>query len=120
MLAANKVDGMIVADGGITCPGDMAKAFCAGAHFVMGGSLFAGHYENPGEIIEEDGKKFKLFYGMSSTHAMTKHYGFKASYRSSEGRVVKMPLKGHINETIEDYLGGLRSCCTYIDASNIE
>lgn len=113
----------IIGDGGITCPGDMSKAFCGGADFVMMGGVFAGHIENPGDIIEKtiDGiiKKFKLFYGMSSTHAMMTHYGKKDSYRSSEGRVVEIPLKGLLKDTIEDYLGGLRSTCTYIDASCI-
>ena len=118
-IAAHEVGGYIIADGGITCPGDMAKAFCAGADFVMCGSVFAGHYENPGEMIEENGRKYKMFYGMSSGHAMKKYAGKKAEYRSSEGRVIKIPLKGHIKETIEDYLGGVRSCCTYINAASV-
>lgn len=117
--AAHEVGGYIIADGGITCPGDMSKAFCGGADFIMCGSVFAGHYENPGEIIEENGNKYKMFYGMSSAHAMKKYAGKKAEYRSSEGRVVKMKLKGHIQDTIEDYLGGVRSTCTYIDAKDI-
>jgi GMP reductase len=117
---AHSLGGLIIADGGITCPGDMAKAFCGGADFVMCGSVFAGHLENPGEMITENGKQYKLFYGMSSTHAMKKHYGAKASYRSSEGRVVKIPLKGSIRDTLDDYLGGLRSCCTYVNAPSIE
>ena len=57
---------------------------------------------------------------MSSEHAMVKHYGQKANYRSSEGRVVKVQYKGPIKNTIEDYLGGLRSCCTYINANCIK
>lgn len=118
--AAHACGGYIIADGGITCPGDMAKAFCASADFVMCGSVFAGHYENPGEMIEENGRKYKMFYGMSSGHAMKKYAGKKAEYRSSEGRVIKIPLKGHLKDTIEDYLGGVRSCCTYINAPRIE
>lgn len=118
--AAHGVGGYIIGDGGITCPGDMAKAFGGGADFVMAGGLFSGHDENPGEMIEENGKQYKLFYGMSSEHAMNKHYGEKAKYRSSEGRVVKVPYKGSIHTTVEDYLGGLRSCCTYINAKCIK
>lgn len=118
--SAHNVGGYIIGDGGITCPGDMAKAFCGGADFVMAGGLFSGHDENPGEIIEDNGQKFKLFYGMSSEHAMKKNYGGKANYRTSEGRVVKVSYKGSIHSTVEDYLGGLRSCCTYINAKNIE
>ena len=119
--AAHGVGGHIIGDGGITCPGDMAKAFGAGADFVMGGSLFAGHDETPGEIIEdEDGNKFKMFYGMSSKHAMEKHYGKMDSYRSSEGRYLKIKYKGALENTILDYLGGLRSACTYINAPSIK
>jgi GMP reductase len=118
--AAHGVGGFIIADGGITCPGDMAKAFGAGADFVMVGGQFAGHDENPGEVIEENNKKYKLFYGMSSEHAMNKHYGKMDTYRSSEGKVVKVPYKGKLQTTILDYLGGIRSTCTYINAKRIK
>jgi GMP reductase len=118
--AAHGVGGHIISDGGITCPGDMAKAFGGGADFVMVGGQFAGHDENPGDIIEENGKKLKLFYGMSSETAQTKHYGSMAKYRSSEGRVLKIPYKGSLYNTVTDYLGGLRSTCTYINASCIK
>lgn len=123
--AAHGVGKYIVGDGGITCPGDLSKAFCGGADFVMMGGVFAGHDENPGEIIEKvlsyPGQpnrlqKYKLFYGMSSTHAMMKFYGKKNNYRSSEGKVVEIPYKGALSETVEDYLGGVRSTCTYIGA----
>jgi GMP reductase len=125
--AAHGVGKYIIGDGGITCPGDLSKAFCGGADFVMMGGVFAGHDENPGEIIEKvvrgDGtnspnqlQKFKMFYGMSSTHAMMKFYGEKNEYRASEGKVVEIPYKGPMKDTIEDYLGGLRSTCTYIGA----
>ena len=118
--AAHGVDGHIISDGGITCPGDMAKAFGAGADFVMVGGQFAGHDQNPGEIIEENGKKMKLFYGMSSDHAQNIHYGKMEKYRSSEGRIIKIPYKGDLNNTILDFLGGIRSACTYINARTIK
>jgi len=118
--AAHGVGGYIIGDGGITCPGDMAKAFGGGADFVMGGGIFAGHDENPGDLIEENGKQFKLFYGMSSELAMNTHYGKMSKYRSSEGRVIKVAYKGPIEKTILDYLGGLRSSCTYINAKCIK
>ena len=118
---AHELGGMIISDGGITCPGDLAKAFGAGADFVMVGGQFAGHDQNPGKVIEdEDGKKWKEFYGMSSTHAMNKNYGGKSSYRSSEGRHIKIPYKGDLNHTVEDFLGGLRSTCTYVNCQNLE
>jgi GMP reductase len=118
--AAHGVGGLIIGDGGITSPGDMAKAFGGGADFVMAGSAFAGHDENPGEIEEINGIKVKKFYGMSSKQAMNKHYGKMAEYRSSEGRELKINYKGPLIKTIHDYLGGLRSACTYINARTIK
>lgn len=116
---AHNAGGYVMADGGITCPGDMAKAFGAGADFVMMGGQFAGHDENPGEVIEENGKKFKEFYGMSSQHAMNKHYGEMKKYRSSEGRHLKIPYKGQLQDTVNDFLGGLRSACSYVGVDNL-
>ena len=118
--AAKKAGGYIISDGGITCPGDMSKAFGAGADFVMMGGQFAGHDENPGEIVEENGKKYKLFYGMSSEFAMVKHFGKMNNYRSSEGRCIKIPYKGALETTVNDYLGGVRSTCTYIGCNKLE
>jgi GMP reductase len=118
--AAHGIGGHIISDGGITCPGDMAKAFGAGADFVMAGSIFAGHTENPGDIIVENNNKYKIFYGMSSKQAMEKHYGKMDVYRSSEGRCLKIKYKGDLKDTVLDYLGGLRSTCTYINARSIK
>ena len=103
----------IISDGGITCPGDVAKAFGNGADFVMIGGQFAGHEECPGETIVEDGCAYKLFYGMSSAHAMKQNYSTLQSYRTSEGRHMKIKMKGPINDTVTDFLGGLRSACAY-------
>lgn len=118
--AAHGCGGMIIGDGGINCPGDMAKAFGGGADFVMCGGAFAGHDENPGQIIEENGNKYKLFYGMSSQLAMNKHYGKMEKYRSSEGREIKIKYKGPLENTVLDYLGGIRSTCAYINAHKIK
>ncbi len=118
--AAHGLDGMIISDGGICYPGDIAKAIGGGADFVMVGSMLAGHLECPGDIIEEDGKKYKLFYGMSSDTAMNKHHGGVASYRTSEGKTVKVPYKGSVENTLQDIFGGLRSTCTYIGANKLK
>lgn len=118
--AAHGCSGFIIGDGGITCPGDMAKAFGGGADFVMCGGVFSGHDENPGNIIEKNGQKYKQFYGMSSELAMKKHYGKMASYRSSEGRIIEVKYKGPLKDTVLDYLGGLRSTCAYINAHKIK
>jgi len=73
--AAHGLGGQIISDGGCTIPGDVAKAFGAGADFVMLGGMLAGHDESGGELIEREGKPFKKFYGMSSQTAMEKHVG---------------------------------------------
>ena len=114
----------VLSDGGITCPGDLAKAFGAGADFVMIGGAFAGHDENPGQIVtnEKTGQHYKSFYGMSSTYAMKNNYAANnnTNYRSSEGRELKVPYKGALKNTVENYLGGLRSSCTYTNSANLE
>nr|XP_023411570.1 GMP reductase 1 isoform X2 [Loxodonta africana] len=109
-----------IMDGGCTCPGDVAKAFGAGADFVMLGGMFSGHTECAGEVIERDGQKLKLFYGMSSDTAMKKHAGGVAEYRASEGKTVEVPYKGDVENTILDILGGLRSTCTYVGAAKLK
>jgi len=118
--AAHGVNGFIIGDGGITCPGDLSKGFGGGADFIMIGGQFAGHDENPGEIIVINNEKYKEFYGMSSETAMKKHYGKMDKYRSSEGRSIKIKYKGPLETTVLNYLGGLRSTCTYINAKNIK
>jgi len=86
----------------------------------MVGGQFAGHDENPGEVIVENDKQFKLFYGMSSEKAQETHYGKMEKYRASEGRILKIPYKGSLENTVQDYLGGLRSACSYINAPTIK
>ncbi len=116
--AAHGLGGHIIADGGCTCPGDVAKAFGAGADFVMLGGMFAGHDEGGGTINTTDNTV--TFYGMSSDTAMNKHHGGVAEYRSSEGRTVKVPYRGAVENTVRDILGGIRSTCTYIGASELK
>ena len=144
--AAHGLGGHIIADGGCTCPGDVAKAFAGGADFVMLGGMLAGHDEGGGEVIEKfyktgewrknvhtldgietttwedaiDRKQFIQFYGMSSKAANTKHFGGLKEYRSSEGREVLVPYRGAVGNTIQDLLGGLRSTCTYAGAIKLK
>jgi GMP reductase len=142
--ACHQVGGLCCSDGGITCPGDIGKAFGAGADFVMIGGLFAGCDEAEGDVVmkyyhtgefenaEPDNwisstykpkiepKKFKLFYGMSSTYAQEKFGNGKPDYRASEGRVTLVPYTGFAYETIEELLGGLRSTMTYIGARRLK
>ena len=118
--AAHGLGGHIISDGGCTCPGDICKAFGAGADFVMLGGMLSGHTECGGETIEKNGKKYKKFYGMSSATAMNKHHGGVAEYRASEGKTVEVPYRGDVDQTILDILGGLRSACTYTGSSKLK
>ncbi len=118
--AAHGLGAHIIADGGCTCPGDVAKGFGAGADFVMLGGMLAGHKEGGGDIIEENGSKYIEFYGSSSEEANEKHYGGLANYRSSEGKKVKIQMKNSLDSTIRDILGGVRSSCTYVGASSLK
>ena len=140
--AAHGLGGHIIADGGCTCPGDVAKAFAGGADFVMLGGMLAGHDEGGGETIVKhyetneiiyqlgshldnhtrkiETKEFVQFYGMSSDAANTKHFGGLKDYRSSEGREVLVPYRGAVNDTIQDLLGGIRSTCTYAGAMKLK
>uniref|UniRef100_A0AC35FGR9 GMP reductase n=1 Tax=Panagrolaimus sp. PS1159 TaxID=55785 RepID=A0AC35FGR9_9BILA len=118
--AAHGLKGHVMSDGGCTNPGDVAKAFGAGADFVMLGGMLAGHDQSGGEVIETGGKKYKLFYGMSSDTAMKKHHGSVAEYRASEGKTIQIPYRGDVNTTIYDILGGLRSACTYTGSAKLK
>ena len=118
--AAHGLGGQIISDGGCSTPGDVAKAFGAGADFVMLGGMFAGHTESGGKTIERNGKSYKQFYGMSSTTAMDKYVGGVAEYRSSEGKTVEVLYKGDVDATVYDILGGIRSTCTYVGAQHLK
>ncbi|OAN11200.1 guanosine monophosphate reductase [Photobacterium jeanii] len=118
--AAHGLGGRIIGDGGCACAGDVAKAFGGGADFVMLGGMLAGHEESNGEIIEQDGKTFMKFYGMSSQSAMDKHSGGVAKYRAAEGKTVLLPYRGPVENTIQDIMGGVRSTCTYVGAAQLK
>jgi GMP reductase len=143
--AAHGLGGHIIADGGCTCPGDVAKAFAGGADFVMLGGMLAGHDEGGGEVITKyyltnelepiqkmsgidfnrefpkvEEKQFVQFYGMSSESANKKHFGGLKDYRSSEGRTVLVPYRGAVENTLQDILGGVRSTCTYAGAKTLK
>ncbi len=136
--SAHGLGGHIIADGGCTCPGDLAKAFAAGADYVMLGGMLAGHDEGGGEVITRyyksgevtktdnnwediiEERKYVQFYGMSSRAANDKHFGGLKEYRSSEGRDILVPYRGEINHTIQDLLGGIRSTCTYAGAKKLK
>jgi GMP reductase len=115
--AAHGLKGLICSDGGCSTPGDIVKAFGAGADFVMIGSMLAAHKE--GEYDNIDGG-YCEFYGMSSKKAQTLHNGGLKNYRASEGRLSYIPYRGEVSDTIQQILGGLRSACTYVGAKELK
>ena len=119
--AAHGIGGHIMADGGCQSSGDVAKAFGAGADFVMLGGMLAGHDECAGDMVAgEDGTLYKTFYGMSSDTAMNKHSGGVATYRASEGKTVRVEYRGPVQNTMNQILGGIRSACTYTGARTLK
>jgi GMP reductase len=111
--AAHGLGGFIISDGGCQVPGDICKAFGAGADFVMLGGMLSGHEE--AETTRSDGKVD--FYGSSSKTAMGESF---LDYRSSEGKSVTIQNRGPVENTIKHILGGLRSCCTYVGAYKLK
>ena len=117
----------IIADGGIRYTGDIPKAIAAGADSVMLGSLLAGTQESPGETVIFEGRKFKTYRGMGSVEAMKK--GSKERYFQDveddikklvpEGIVGRVPYKGDLNESIHQFVGGLRAGMGYCGTKNI-
>jgi GMP reductase len=123
--AAHGLKGQVCGDGGLTVPGDVAKAYGGGADFVMMGGMLSGHDECEGDIIHEerDGKKVPvrmIFYGMSSDTAMKKYAGGVAKYRASEGKTVEVPYRGKVQDTMQEIMGGVRSMMTYIGAVKLK
>ena len=119
--AAHGLGGHVISDGGCKFPGDVSKAFGAGADFVMLGGMFAGHEESGGELVTEtNGKKYKDFYGMSSELAQQRYYGDVAKHRASEGKKVRLEYKGNIENTVQSILGGMRSACSYVGAKTLK
>jgi len=119
--AAHGLAGHVMSDGGCTSPGDVAKAFAAGADFVMLGGMLAGHDESGGELkTKENGKQYKSFYGMSSAKAMKTYFGEVAKHRAPEGKEVEVPYRGPVEITVQSILGGIRSACSYVGARRIK
>ena len=117
----------IIADGGIKYTGDIPKAIAAGADAVMLGSLLAGTKESPGETIIYEGRKYKTYRGMGSVEAMRS--GSKDRYFQDveadinklvpEGIVGRVPYKGNLEESVHQFIGGLRAGMGYCGAKNI-
>jgi IMP dehydrogenase len=126
--ALKGVDVPIIADGGIRFTGDIPKAIAAGADSVMLGSLLAGTRESPGETVIYEGRKYKTYRGMGSVEAMK--MGSKDRYFQDieddlkklvpEGIVGRVPFKGDLNESVHQFVGGLRAGMGYCGAMDIK
>jgi IMP dehydrogenase len=126
--ALKGIDVPIIADGGIRFTGDIPKAIAAGADSVMLGSLLAGTRESPGETVIYEGRKYKTYRGMGSVEAMK--MGSKDRYFQDieddlkklvpEGIVGRVPFKGDLNESIHQFVGGLRAGMGYCGAVDIK
>ncbi|MDA8818755.1 IMP dehydrogenase [Flavobacteriaceae bacterium] len=122
------IDVPIIADGGIRFTGDIPKAIAAGADSVMLGSLLAGTRESPGETVIYEGRKYKTYRGMGSVEAMK--MGSKDRYFQDveddlkklvpEGIVGRVPFKGDLNESVHQFVGGLRAGMGYCGAIDIK
>jgi len=118
----------VIADGGIRFTGDIPKALAAGADSVMLGSLLAGTKESPGETVIYEGRKYKTYRGMGSVEAMKK--GSKDRYFQDveddlkklvpEGIVGRVAYKGDVDESIHQFIGGLRAGMGYCGAADIK
>lgn len=103
----------IVADGGIRYNGDITKSICFGASMVMIGSMFAGHLESPGEIIERDGKKYKKYWGSASS--VQKH-----DIHNVEGKELLVPYRGKIADTLTSMEEDLQSSISYAGGKDLD
>jgi IMP dehydrogenase/GMP reductase len=108
---------LLVSDGGCKVEGDIAKALVAGADFVMIGGMLAGYKESPGTIEIVGEQMYKRFSGMAAKESQ--HNGVP-EHGTEEGKTVMIKYKGKIYHKLNDIEGGLRSACTYVNASNIK
>jgi IMP dehydrogenase len=121
---ANNHSISVIADGGIKMPGSFAKAIAAGGTAAFMGSVFAGSDESPGDVIEQDGKKFKEYFGSSSVQAKIKRAESDKNFKQSATRFVEgdaglTKYNGTVSEIVENYVMGLKSAMSYVGARNI-
>lgn len=102
----------IIADGGIRTHGDIAKSIRFGASMVMIGSLFAGHIESPGKLVEVDGQPFKEYFGSASEYQ-------KGEHKNVEGKKILLPAKGHLQDTLTEMEQDLQSAISYAGGRDV-
>jgi IMP dehydrogenase len=127
---AQASDVPVIADGGLTSSGDVAKAIAAGADSVMLGSMLAGTDEAPGDVIVVQGERFKSYRGMGSLGAMRARGFSKDRYFQGdvedveklvpEGIEARVPYKGAVGAVLHQIVGGLRQAMGYCGAPTID
>ena len=120
----------VIADGGVTSSGDIAKAIAAGADSVMAGSLLAGTDESPGDVVMQQGERFKEYRGMGSLGAMRARGSSRDRYFQGdvedveklvpEGIEGRVPYKGPLAGILHQLVGGLRQAMGYCGAASID
>jgi GMP reductase len=105
-LCAKAAKKPIITDGGIRYNGDIAKSIRFGASMVMIGSLFAGHEETPGDVVEMNGQKFKTYFGSASQYQ-------KGEHKNVEGKKLLVPYRGYIDDTLLEMTEDLQSAISY-------
>ncbi|MDE7497490.1 GMP reductase, partial [Streptococcus agalactiae] len=103
----------IIADGGIRTHGDIAKSIRFGASMVMIGSLFAGHLESPGKLVEVEGQQFKEYYGSASEYQ-------KGEHKNVEGKKILLPVKGRLEDTLTEMQQDLQSSISYAGGKELD
>ena len=112
-------DGTILADGGIRYPGDMVKALAAGSSAVILGRAIAATAETPGELLSVDGNYWKIYRGMASSDIQVEKRGGLKKGTCAEGVSTRLKYAGAVEPIIDEFIGGLRSAMTYLNAREI-
>lgn len=102
----------LIADGGIRCHGDIAKAIAFGATMIMAGSILAGYDESPGTIIKENGNEYKEYFGSASIFN-------KVEATNIEGKKILVPYKGSIATTYQEIKEDLQSAISYAGGKDL-
>ena len=118
--AAHGLRGHVCADGGCRTPGDVVKAFAAGANFVMLSGMLAGHDECDAQWQDRGGTRSMQCYGMSSRTAVEEYAGGRKGYRAEEGTEISVTHRGSVKDTLQEITGGIRSACAYVGAGRLK
>lgn len=115
-----KTSPKIIADGGFSSSGDAAKALAAGADLISVGSVLATTSDSPSDIVEINGAKYKMHFGMSSKHAIDTYFDNKKNHVAPEGKTQMLPYSGETKTVLDEFIAGIKSAFTYSGSLTIE